>query len=35
MEHGYAQLMTVPPNVRYEDLSLKSQRKAKEAKRGL
>jgi micrococcal nuclease len=32
---GYAQVMTVPPNVRYQDLFLKLQREAREAGRGL
>ena len=32
---GYAQVMTVPPNVRYQDLFLKLQRDAREAGRGL
>ncbi len=32
MEHGYAQVMTVPPNVRHQELFLKHQR---EARRGL
>ena len=32
---GYAQVMTVPPNVRYQDLFLKLQRQAREAARGL
>ncbi len=35
VEHGYAQVMTVPPNVKYQDLFLKLQREAREAKRGL
>ena len=32
---GYAQVMTVPPNVRYQDLFVKLQRDAREANRGL
>ena len=32
---GYAQVMTVPPNVRYQDIFLKLQREAREQKRGL
>lgn len=32
---GYAQVMTVPPNVRYQDVFLKLQREAREAARGL
>jgi micrococcal nuclease len=32
---GYAQVMTVPPNVRYQSLFLKLQRDAREAGRGL
>ena len=32
---GYAQVMTVPPNVRYQGLFLKLQREAREAARGL
>ena len=32
---GYAQVMTVPPNVKHQDLFLKLQREAREAKRGL
>ena len=32
---GYAQVMTIPPNVRYQDLFLKLQREAREAGRGL
>ncbi|MFQ5989748.1 MAG: thermonuclease family protein [Candidatus Methylomirabilales bacterium] len=35
VEHGYAQVMTVPPNVKYQDLFLKLQREAREQKRGL
>jgi micrococcal nuclease len=32
---GYAQVMTVPPNVRHQELFLKLQREAREAGRGL
>ena len=32
---GYAQVMTMPPNVRYQQLFLKLQRDAREAGRGL
>ena len=32
---GYAQVMTIPPNVRYQGLFLKLQRDAREAGRGL
>ena len=32
---GYAQVMTVPPNVRYQEVFLKLQREAREAGRGL
>ncbi len=35
VEHGFAQVMTVPPNVKHQDLFLKLQREAREAKRGL
>ncbi len=35
VEHGYAQVMTVPPNVKHQELFLKLQREAKEAGRGL
>ncbi len=35
VEHGYAQVMTVPPNVKHQELFLKLQREAREAKRGL
>lgn len=35
VEQGYAQVMTVPPNVRYQDLFLQLQREAREAGRGL
>jgi micrococcal nuclease len=32
---GYAQVMTVPPNVRHQGLLLKLQREARDARRGL
>ena len=32
---GYAQVMTVPPNVRYQSLFLKLQHDARESGRGL
>ncbi|MDP3790254.1 MAG: thermonuclease family protein, partial [Candidatus Omnitrophota bacterium] len=32
---GYAQVMTVPPNVAYEDMFLQLQKEAREANRGL
>lgn len=32
---GYAQVMTIPPNVRYQEMLLKLQREAREAGRGL
>ena len=32
---GYAQVMTVPPNVRHQDLFLRLQREARDANRGL
>ena len=35
VRRGYAQVMTVPPNVRYQDLFLKLQRDARETGRGL
>jgi micrococcal nuclease len=35
VRRGYAQVMTVPPNVRYQDLFLRLQREAREAGRGL
>lgn len=31
VEHGYAQVMTIPPNVKHQKLSLKLQRQASEA----
>jgi len=35
VEHGFAQVMTVPPNVKYQELFMKLQREAREAGRGL
>ena len=35
LRQGYAQLLTVPPNVRFVDLFLRLQREAREAGRGL
>jgi micrococcal nuclease len=35
VRRGYAQVMTVPPNVRHQDLFLKLQRDARDAGRGL
>ncbi len=35
VEAGYAQVMTVPPNVRYAEVFVELQREAREAKRGL
>ena len=35
VRRGYAQVMTVPPNVRYQQLFLQLQRDAREAGRGL
>ncbi len=35
VEQGYAQVMTVPPNVKCQGLFLKLQRRAREAGRGL
>lgn len=35
VRRGYAQIMTIPPNVRYQDMFLKLQREAREQKRGL
>ncbi|MBC7328267.1 thermonuclease family protein, partial [bacterium] len=35
VEDGYAQVMTVPPNVKYQELFLKLQREAMEKERGL
>ena len=35
VEHGFAQVMTVPPNVKYQNLFLRLQREARGSKRGL
>ena len=35
LKEGYAQLLTIPPNVRYVDLFVGLQRQARESKRGL
>ncbi len=35
VEHGFAQVMTVPPNVKYQELFLELQREAREARRKL
>lgn len=35
VEHGFAQAITVPPNVKYQEPFLKLQREAREARRGL
>jgi micrococcal nuclease len=35
VQRGYAQVMTVPPNVRYQTLFLRLQREARQAGRGL
>jgi len=35
VENGYAMVMTVPPNVKHQELFLKLQRGAREARRGL
>lgn len=35
VRRGYAQVRTVPPNVRYQALFVKLQREAREAARGL
>jgi micrococcal nuclease len=35
VKQGYAQIMTIPPNVKHADLFLKLQQEAREAKRGL
>ena len=35
VRRGYAQVMTIPPNVRHQSLFLKLQREAREAGRGL
>jgi len=35
VENGFAQVMTVPPNVKHQEFFLKLQREAREAGRGL
>lgn len=35
LKDGYAQVITIPPNVRYAELFLACQREARQAKRGL
>lgn len=35
LKEGYAQLLTIPPNVRYVDLFIGLQKQARDAKRGL
>jgi micrococcal nuclease len=35
VKNGYAQIMTVPPNVKYADKFLKLQQEARENNRGL
>jgi micrococcal nuclease len=35
MEEGYAQVMTVPPNVKYSDLFIKLERQARQSGKGL
>jgi len=35
VENGYAMVMTVPPNVKHQELFLTLQQEAREAKRGL
>jgi len=35
LKEGYAQVMTIPPNVKYADYFLKLQREARDARRGL
>ncbi|MGH6629182.1 MAG: thermonuclease family protein [Burkholderiales bacterium] len=35
VKDGYAQILTIPPNVRYAELFLACQREARQAKRGL
>lgn len=35
IRRGFAQVMTIPPNVKYQELFLKFQREAREARRGL
>ncbi|MEN3034245.1 MAG: thermonuclease family protein [Aquificaceae bacterium] len=35
IEEGYAQVLTIPPNVKYQDILLEAQRRARESKKGL
>ncbi len=35
VEHGFAQVMTVPPNVKHQELFLKLQREVRKERRGL
>ncbi len=35
VENGYAAVMTIPPNVKHQEMFLKLQREAREAGRGL
>jgi len=35
VENGYAMVMTVPPNVKHQEMFLKLQREAREDRRGL
>ncbi len=35
VRQGYAQIMTIPPNVKYVDLFVRLQREARQARRGL
>lgn len=35
VREGFAQVMAIPPNVKYQDLFLKLQREAREENRGL
>ena len=35
VRQGYAQVTTLPPNVKYQELFLQLQREAREAERGL
>jgi micrococcal nuclease len=35
LREGYAQILTIPPNVRYAELFLACQREARQANRGL
>lgn len=35
IEEGYAQVLTIPPNVKYQELLLEAQRRARDSKKGL